>query len=139
MRKTKRYVLTYPPEEVERPYIYNLVKEYDIMPNILRARIDPQDVGHMVVELNGRDAAIDRGLEYLRNQGVKIEPLGQDIKMNEDKCIQCGACTGFCPTGALSYERPAMKVVFDEEKCVACELCLTACLTRAMEGHFEKG
>jgi L-aspartate semialdehyde sulfurtransferase ferredoxin len=135
--KTKRYVLTFPPEEVERPYIYQLVTEYDIMPNILRARIDPQDVGHMVVELKGKASALKRGLKYLHDQGVRVEPLGQEIRMNLDKCIQCGACTGFCPTGALFCERPSMRVVFDEEKCVACELCLTACLTHAMEGHFE--
>ncbi len=134
--KTKRYVLTFPPEEVERPYIYQLVTEYDIMPNILRAKIDPQDVGHMVVELKGKAPALKRGLKYLCDQGVRVEPLGQEIRMNLDKCIQCGACTGFCPTGALACERPSMRVVFDEEKCVACELCLTACLTHAMEGHF---
>ncbi len=134
--RTKRFVLTFPPEEVERPYIYQLVKDYDLMPNILRATISPQDVGHMVVELNGKQPAIDKGLEFLRKQGISIEALGQDIRMNEEKCIQCGACTGFCPTGALYYERPTMKVLFDEDKCVACEMCLTACLTRAMEGHF---
>lgn len=135
--QTKRFVMTFPPEEVERPYIYRLVKEFDLMPNILRASITPQDVGHMVVELGGEDANIEKGLELLRAQGIKIEPLGQDIKMNEEKCIQCGCCVGFCPTAALHHERPSMKVVFDEDKCVACELCLTACLTRAMEGHFE--
>jgi ferredoxin len=135
--RTRRFVMTFPPEEVERPYIYRLVKEFDLMPNILRASISPQDVGRMVVELNGKQEAIDRGLDFLRGQGIRIEALGQEIRMNESRCIQCGACTGFCPTGALRYERPAMKVVFDEEKCVACELCLSACLTRAMEGHFE--
>jgi len=135
--KTRRFVLTFPPEEVERPYVYRLVKEYDIKPNILRATINPQDVGHMVIELNGKEHSIEKALEFLRNQGVRIEPLGQEIRMNEERCIQCGACVGFCPTGALDHERPSMKVVFDEDKCVACELCLKACLTRAMEGHFE--
>jgi ferredoxin len=134
--RTKRFVMTFPPEEVERPYIYRLVKEFDLMPNILRATISPQDVGQMVLELNGKQDAIDRGLAFLRDQGIRIESLGQEIRMNESRCIQCGACTGFCPTQALRYERPAMKVVFDEDKCVACELCLSACLTRAMEGHF---
>ncbi len=135
--RTKRFVMTFPPEEVERPYMYRLVKEFDLMPNILRATISPQDVGHMVLELGGKGPAIDKGLEFLRTQGIRIEPLGQDIKMNEEKCIQCGCCAGFCPTGALRQERPSMKVVFEEDKCVACELCLTACPTRAMEGHFE--
>ncbi len=93
--------------------------------------------GAEVVELNGKQDSIDRGLEFLRQQGIKIEPLGQEIRMNEQKCIQCGACTGFCPTGALRHERPSMRVVFEEDKCVACELCLSACLTRAMEGHFH--
>jgi L-aspartate semialdehyde sulfurtransferase ferredoxin len=135
--RTKRYVLTFPPEEVESPVIYHLVKEFDIKPNILRASINPQEQGTMVLELNGRKENLDKALEYLKGLGVIIEGLGQDIAMNETRCIQCGACTGFCPTGALDYERPAMKVVFNEDKCIACELCLTACLTRAMEGRLR--
>lgn len=134
--RTKRFVLTFPPSEVEEPVIYHLVKEYDVRPNILRASINPQDVGTMVLELQGKAAAIEKSLKWLESRCVKIEPLGQEIRMNEARCIQCGACTGFCPTGALYYERPSMKVVFDEDKCVACDLCLTACLTRAMEGRF---
>jgi len=135
--RTKRFVLTFPPAEVQHPVIYHLVREFDIKPNILRAAINPQERGTMVLELNGKKDNIDRALEYLKGLGVVVEPLGQDIAMNEQKCIQCGACVGFCPTGALQYQRPAMQVRFDADQCVACELCLTACLTRAMEGRFR--
>ena len=51
--RTKRFVLTFPPAEVEEPIIYQLVKDYDVRPNILRASINPQEVGTMVLELNG--------------------------------------------------------------------------------------
>jgi ferredoxin len=135
--RTKRFVLTFPPAEVEQPIIYRLVKEFDIKPNILRAAINPQEQGTMVLELNGKKDNLEKALEFLKGLGVRVESLGQEIRMNEARCIQCGACVGFCPTAALDYTRPAMKVVFDENKCVACELCLTACLTRAMEGHFK--
>jgi ferredoxin len=135
--RTKRFVLTFPPAEVQHPIIYRLVKEFDIKPNILRAAINPQEQGTMVLELNGKKENIDKALEYLKGLGVLVEHLGQDIGMNEQTCIQCGACVGFCPTGALDFERPAMKVAFNADKCVACELCLTACLTRAMEGRFR--
>jgi NAD-dependent dihydropyrimidine dehydrogenase PreA subunit len=90
-----------------------------------------------VCDAAAREENLEEALEYLKGLGVVIERLGQDIVMNQERCIQCGACTGFCPTGALDYERPAMKVVFNEDKCIACELCLTACLTRAMEGKFK--
>lgn len=135
--RTRRFVLSFPPARVQEPIIYRLVKEFDVVPNILRAAINPQEVGSMVLELRGKKDSLEKAQEYLRGLGVRIEPLGQDFRLNAERCIQCGACTGFCPSGALHFERPAMRVVFDEDQCVACELCLTACLTRAMEGHFQ--
>jgi ferredoxin len=55
------------------------------------------------------------------------------IRRDNEKCYQCGACTGICPTGALSLSRPDMAVIFDEDKCTACGLCVSVCPARAME------
>ena len=57
--------------------------------------------------------------------------FGED--MPDTTCVFCGNCVGVCPTGALSVERPEMKVAFKQKKCSICELCVTACPTRAME------
>jgi ferredoxin len=55
------------------------------------------------------------------------------IRRDDEKCYQCGACTGVCPTGALSVNRPDMAIPFDPEKCTACGLCVAVCPARAME------
>jgi Fe-S-cluster-containing hydrogenase component 2 len=59
--------------------------------------------------------------------------MAGNIRRDDEKCYQCGACTGICPTGALALRRPAMEVIFAPEKCTACGLCVSVCPARAME------
>ena len=121
-----------------RPIIYNLTKEYDLVFNILLARIMPNEEGIMVVELSGENDKYEEGIEYLRKQGVIIQLLSRDVRRDEDRCIQCGACTSVCPTGALSIpDQESMEVVFDIEKCVACSLCVDACPSKAMHVSLD--
>jgi ferredoxin len=64
---------------------------------------------------------------------VHVKNASQEIKHDDKKCTDCGACTAVCPTGALAVQRPEMQVIFDQEKCSVCELCVPACPPRAME------
>jgi len=132
----KKLVLTFPRSLVEEPIICRLVKDYDLVVNILRATISPDEAGHMVLEVTGPEQQIDGGLRYLDEIGVTWQPLSKDVKWREDLCTHCTACVTACPTGALTVERPGMRVRFDEEKCIACELCLPVCSYRALEIHF---
>ena len=130
---SKRVVLHFPKQMIDQPIIYRLSKEYDLVFNILLARIMPNEVGIMVAELSGEDENYNEGIEYLRDQGVTVQPLSRDVRRDEQKCTQCGACTIICPTGALSIpDRGTMIVTFEIEKCVACGLCVEACPPRAM-------
>ena len=92
----------------------------------------------MVLELSGRRSDFNKGVRYLKDLGIKVESIGQDIKRYEEKCFQCGACTAVCPTSALYIKRPEMEVLFDKDKCSACELCVAACMARAMKVNFDK-
>jgi ferredoxin len=87
----------------------------------------------IVLELTGLKDNFDRGIRFLKEIGLKGEPLSKSVSQNSDKCAHCGACTAFCPTGALAFETPSLKVLFDAEKCNGCELCVSACPVRAME------
>ena len=91
-----------------------------------------------MLELSGHRKNFQKGVRYLRGLGVKVENVGQDIKRDEVKCFQCGACTAVCPTGALYIKRPEMEVIFDSDRCSACELCVSACMARAMEVKFDR-
>ena len=132
MNKT-RVVLSFPPETVEEPITYNLIKDYDLMVNILRATIDPGKQGRMVVELSGEDNKLSLGLNYLENLGVNVEPLAHEIKHDEERCFSCTACVPICPTGALEVDRKSWIVSYNAEKCVACGSCVEACPYSAVE------
>jgi ferredoxin len=130
---TRIYILKFPKEVIDQPIISNLVKKYDLEFNILKATILLQQEGVMVLEFLGHKANVKKGIAYLNEMGVSVKSMAGNIRRDDEKCYQCGACTGVCPTGALSLHRPDMAVLFDEEKCTACGLCVSVCPARAME------
>ncbi len=127
----KKIVLRFGPDISDRPIIYRLVKDYDLMVNIVKANVNPQKEGLMVLELTGEQ--YDDGMEYLRNTGVSVQAMTQEITRNDEKCNMCGACTAICPTGALYINRPSMEVHFNMDNCVVCQLCVKVCPLKAME------
>ena len=133
---SKRIVLHFPHRLVNQPIVYKLVKEYDLQFNILKAFVTPEEEGLMVLELSGKRDNFDKGIEYLKSCGVKMQPLSQDVVRNEGKCTNCGVCVPICPTQALTVDKQTRKVKFDNKKCIACELCVRICPPRAMEVHF---
>jgi ferredoxin len=133
---SKRIVLHFPQRLVDKPIVYRLIKDYNLEFNILKAYVTPQEEGLMVLELKGQDAEYEKGMEYLRASGVKIQPLSEDIVRNGDKCTDCGVCVTVCPAQALVVDPANRKVIFHEDKCIACELCIKICPTHAMEVHF---
>ena len=130
---TTKVVLRFPPDLTDQPVTYNLIKEYDLMVNILRGHITPKEEGMLVLELTGRKKQLNRGMEYLAKLGVETQPLSKDVKWLKDRCTHCTACTSLCPTHALWVERDTMMVSFDREKCIACEMCIIVCPYSAME------
>lgn len=136
MNVSHRLVLHFPKEITNRPIIYSLVSDFNLIFNILKASITQDEEGLMVLELSGEEEDYNRGVEYLSSLGIKIQPLSQDIKRQDERCTHCGACICFCPTHALYMDRNTYKVLFDEEKCNACGICIRACPPRAMSLLF---
>ncbi|MGI6453014.1 MAG: NIL domain-containing protein [Syntrophomonadaceae bacterium] len=132
-----KVVCYFSASQSEQPIIYRLVRNYDLIINILKADINPQKEGYLVVELEGEKAKYEEGINFLKNLGVVVEPLSETIIWKEDTCIQCGACASFCPTEALAINRETMIISFDNSKCVICGMCLDCCPTRAIVLHFE--
>ena len=133
---SKRIVLKFPHKLVDQPIVFKLVKDYDLVFNILQAKITPKEEGLMVLELNGTKENYAKGMKYLASVGVNVQPLSQDVKRDDDLCTHCGACVAICPTEALYTDKKTMKVIFDADKCIACELCVKACPPRAMVVKF---
>ncbi len=132
----KRIVLTFPSTLVGQPITTHLVKDYDLMLNILRGVVAPNEEGRLVLELSGKKKSLEDGIKYLKGLGVEIQSLAQDIKWHESKCTHCTACIPACPTQAMSVDRDTMEVSFVKELCIACELCIPACPFKALEIQF---
>src|SRR4030042_3675101 len=108
----KRVVLSYPPHLVDQPVMSKLIKDFDLTVNILRARVTPKEQGRRVLEITGKKAALEGGFDYLKEMGVEIQPLAQDVKWLEDRCTHCTACISVCPTRALDGDRTKVGVCF---------------------------
>ncbi|MFC1896117.1 NIL domain-containing protein [Thermodesulfobacteriota bacterium] len=129
---SKMLILRFPKTEVQKPIVCYLAKDFDLTFNILNATVLPRKEGVMVLELSGEQKDFQKGVEYLRGRGVRVQSAGEEIDRDADRCTHCGACTAVCPTGALLVKRPEMTVPFDAEKCSVCQLCVAACPPRAI-------
>lgn len=127
----EKIVLRFGPEKADKPIIYHLAKDYNLVINIVKASINPHKEGTMVLELTGE--RYSEGINFLREQGISVQPLTKEVVRNEDRCTQCGACTAHCPTKALYLDRNTMEVKFDGDECIVCLMCLKVCPFKAME------
>jgi L-aspartate semialdehyde sulfurtransferase ferredoxin len=132
----KRVVLRFKKSAVDKPIVYRLVKDFDLVFNILRANVSPRAESMLVLEIEGAEENFQKGLDYLKGLRVDIEPIEQDINRDELQCVHCGVCTGVCAPDALHIDRSTMRVDFDYELCVACELCVKVCPVKAMNVFF---
>jgi formate hydrogenlyase subunit 6/NADH:ubiquinone oxidoreductase subunit I len=132
----KRIVLTFPPFLVDQPITYHLIKDYGLTVNILKARVTPKEEGRLVLEASGKRRDLNRGIEYLKELGVAIRPLAQDIKWDRARCFHCTLCVAICPAKAFVLDRERWEVSFQKERCIACEICIDACPYRAIEIYF---
>ncbi len=132
----RKVVLTYPPEQVDKPITYHLVKDFDLVINILRAEIREEETGRMVLEIEGDEEKIEQGLKFLRNRSIDVQEAARDILLDEEKCVDCGACTAVCLPKALHLNTGTWKLEFDKEKCIFCELCARSCPLKIIEVAF---
>jgi len=140
MNEVRKIVhLSFSPETSGKPVVCNIIKLFDLCFNILKAQINPREVGEMVLEIHGLEQAVNDGLEYLKEHGVKITPVAQKVRKDEDLCVHCGVCTALCRPRALEIDRKTWRVRLDSEKCVACGLCVKLCPVKAMETQLENG
>jgi ABC-type methionine transport system ATPase subunit len=73
-----RIRLTFPPELVTEPVIYNVGHQFQVVTNIRRANV-VKDAGWVILEMSGEEAELERAIEYLRRTGVQVEPVEGDV------------------------------------------------------------
>jgi hypothetical protein len=74
----QRVKFTFPQDLITIPVIYELGKEFSVVTNIRRADVT-EDRGWVILELEGELPEIERGLEWVASQGVRVDPVQGDI------------------------------------------------------------
>jgi len=74
----KRVKLTFPQNLIKEPVIFTMAKEFNVMPNIRRARVT-ETVGEMILEMEGDEENLEKGVRWLREKGIDVELVEGDI------------------------------------------------------------
>jgi NAD-dependent dihydropyrimidine dehydrogenase PreA subunit len=132
----KRVTLTFPKRTVQMPVTYRLAKDFNVAANIIRAQVAPNQMGTLVVELLGDIDELDAAIEWMRSQDINISLVGREILIDEDSCVDCGLCTGICPTEALTLDPKDFKLNFTRSRCIVCEQCIPTCPVQAISTNL---
>lgn len=131
-----RIVLNFSTELADTPVTFALARDFGLSINILKASILPGVGGELLLEVEGTQKEITRGVEFLQSKGVGVEGVEKRINFNDKDCVNCGACTAVCFSGALKIGTPDWLLNFSSAKCVACGLCVKACPLRLFTVSF---
>ena len=136
--ETKKLLLTFNKKVVEKPIVYHLVKDFDLIINLYRASITEEEEGFMVLDITGPAEKIEAGINFIVAEGVEIDDAQKAFRWDESICTSCGNCLTHCPVDALHIkDRNTMKVEFDQEKCIDCMGCIPNCPFEACGSIFQ--
>ncbi len=74
-----RVRLTFPEHLIKEPVIARMIKEFDVMANIRRAKVE-DSYGWIVCELGGENRSIDSAIAWMRQLGVEVDLLGDVVE-----------------------------------------------------------
>ena len=63
--------LVYPPNLIDVPIIYNLIRQYDLTVNIIGAQIT-EESGWLEMQVTGSEAVIQDAFSWLTSQGIEL-------------------------------------------------------------------
>lgn len=132
----KRVTLTFPQQSIHMPITYRLAKDFNVAANIIRAQVAPNQVGKLVLELSGDIDELEASLEWMRLNNINVCLVSKEILINENSCVDCGLCTGVCPTEALSLQPDTFRLNFVRSRCILCEQCIPTCPVKAISTNL---
>jgi len=70
--------VSFPEDKITEPVIYQIGRDYKLITNIRRADVT-EKTGWVDLELTGEPDEIERGIEGLKNKGVRVDPIEKNI------------------------------------------------------------
>ena len=77
----KRARFTFPTGLITEPVIFELGHKFQVVTNIRRADVR-EDMGWVILELEGEDDEIEKGLDWVTSMGVRVDPVSGDVVEN---------------------------------------------------------
>lgn len=74
----KKVYLTYPQKLIREPLIYRVSHKYNVITNIRGASVS-DDIGLVALELEGEEEEVEKAIQFLKDEGVKVEPIEKDV------------------------------------------------------------
>lgn len=108
--------------------IINEILKHEITLNILKFSVGSSGV---TLLLDVPEEKIKEITESLQKNDILVNRKGR-IKVDTEKCIDCGACVSLCPTDALKMDEE-LKLEYIQDKCIGCLLCIDSCPRYALE------
>ncbi len=133
----QKALIHFPRELVDEPIISQMKDTHEVGFNILKAQVNPDEDGMLILELFGEEDAVNNSLDFLRHKGLQVEPTVEKLVILWEKCTHCGICVTQCPSGALGIDPDSQLLVYDTDQCILCQLCVPACIYQAIE--FKAG
>lgn len=74
----RRVYLTFSQDTVTKPIIYEMVKKFDVVPNIRGASVT-DEVGLLSLEVSGSPDEIENAFKWLRKNNIKVDPIEMNV------------------------------------------------------------
>lgn len=116
------FFLVFDSEKAREPFISKIILKSHVPINILNVKLN--DRGGTALLSVPDDSAEELKL-LIEDEGINVNPR-KTIHIDDNLCIECGACVSLCGVKALTYG-PGFTIKFDENRCIYCSLCIDAC------------
>jgi ferredoxin len=114
-----------------------LVKDHNLIVNVYRAKVTPEEEGYLVLDVTGTEKNIDQAMAFVKTFNVSINETGKGVVRDEDSCTHCGHCITHCPPGALHIvDKATREVVYSAADCIECLACIRVCPFGACASAF---
>lgn len=78
MTAEAKLFVSFPEPLVGRPMIYEIVRRFDVVPNIRRANVEEHS-GWMILAVTGETARLDEAVAYLQGEGCTVNRMEGDV------------------------------------------------------------